>query len=123
MPQDRQLYRIFTNITPQYCAHLNEEGEELRRLTARIMDISGGGMQLRVKEPVAIGTLIRSVFTVDGDADALEVTTRALSVEEEERSGQRRVHSQFVDVPRAVQERVVRFVFRTQIAQQKRQAQ
>lgn len=123
MPQDRQLYRVFTNITPQYCAHLNDEGEELRRLTARIMDISGGGMQLRVKEPVAIGNIIRVVFPVDGETEPIDVKVNALSIEEEERSGQRRVHAKFEDAQRATQERVVKFVFRTQVEHQKRQSQ
>jgi c-di-GMP-binding flagellar brake protein YcgR len=63
-----------------------------------------------------VGSRIRLVFALEHDAQEVDACVLALSVV---RPGPRRslyrVHCRFVDMPRAERERVVRFVFASQM--------
>jgi c-di-GMP-binding flagellar brake protein YcgR len=112
----RQFYRLLTTIEPRYAARIGAEGEELERLDVRILDISGGGLQLHVRRWVPVGSRLRLVFGLDDDPQEVDIFTTVLSVV---RSGTSnsvyRVHCRFVDLPRTERERMVRFIFRKQI--------
>ena len=112
----RQFYRLLTTIAPRYAARTNAEGEELERLDARVLDLSGGGLQLHVRDWVPVGSRVRLIFTLDDDPQDVDSTVVALSVV---RPGPRRslyrVHCRFVDLPRSERERIVRFIFRKQV--------
>lgn len=112
----RQFYRLLTTITPRYAARVNAVGEELERVDARILDLSGGGLQLHTRDWVPVGSRIRLIFPLESDPQEVDAYVLALSVV---RPGPRRslyrVHCRFVDMPRAERERVVRFIFRKQI--------
>lgn len=116
----REYYRQFTSVAPRYCAVLDGKGLERRRLHVLIMDISGGGMQLRSRERVDIGADVRLIFPLDGDPMDLDVTGRVQSVVSEVRAGQFRVHLKFVDISRPMRDRIIKYVFRQQLAEIKR---
>lgn len=112
----RHFYRLLTTITPRYAARVNAGGDELERTDARVLDLSGGGMQLHTRHWVPVGSRMRLIFALDDDPQEVDACVLAISVM---RPGPRRsfyrVHCRFVDMPRAERERVVRFVFRKQI--------
>lgn len=112
----RQFYRLLTTITPRYASRVNATGDELERIDARILDLSGGGMQLHTREWVPVGSRIRLIFALDQDPQEVDTCVLGLSVV---RPGPRRslyrVHCRFVDLPRAERERLVRFIFRKQL--------
>jgi c-di-GMP-binding flagellar brake protein YcgR len=113
----RQFYRLLTTIEPRYAARIGAEGEELERLGARILDISGGGLQLHLRSWVPVGSRLRLIFTLDDDPQDVDAFMTVLSVVRpgSSRSPVYRVHCRFVDLPRTERERVVRFIFRKQI--------
>lgn len=116
----REYYRQFTHIAPRYCARIDVKGLERQRLHVLIMDISGGGMQLRSRERVDIGSDVRVIFPLEGDPMDLDITGRVQSVVSEVRAGQYRVHLKFINPPRQARDRIVRYVFREQLAEFKR---
>lgn len=116
----REYYRLPTSIRPRYSSITNDDREELGRLEAVIMDLSGGGLQLRSTRPVELGSLIRVIFTLDDDPQDLDITLQALSVLPEVRTPQYRIRGSFVRLPRYVQERLIRFIFREQVGRLKR---
>lgn len=112
----RQFYRLLTNITPRYAAQTNEDGDEVLRLEARILDLSGGGVQLRTEEWIPVGARIRLVFMLDQDPLQLDITVMALAVREPDTGRTfHRVNAKFVEIDRDTQERIIRFIFRQQM--------
>ncbi len=119
----RQFYRLLTSIEPRYAARTNVEGDELERLEVRIVDISGGGLQLRVARWLAIGSRVRLIFALERDPLAIDVTVLALAAQRPAvRSSFYRVNAQFTEVEREVQERIIRFIFRQQLLLRQKQA-
>src|SRR5204863_6903164 len=55
----RQFFRLAINIRPRYSAVVDEQGNEKTRLESMILDISGGGVQMRTKQAVEIGDRIQ----------------------------------------------------------------
>lgn len=118
----RQFYRLITSIRPRYAARTTPEGDELQRVDARILDISGGGVQMRCEEWIPIGARIRLVFALESDPLQLDVTVMALSVQTPDGARMfHRVNAKFIDIERGVQERIIRFIFRQQMLLRQKQ--
>lgn len=118
----RQFYRLLTSITPRYAAQTTAEGDEIQRLDVRILDISGGGVQMRCDESISIGARIRLVFMLEEDPVQLDVTVMALAVQNPDATRRfHRLNAKFVDVEREVQERIIRYIFRQQMLLRQRQ--
>ncbi len=112
----REFFRLALTIRPRYAAALTADGEERTRLDAAIRDISGGGVQLTTRQYVAPGERVRLMFDLAGDP--VEADVRVITTDELAATGPRptyRVNAHFEDLPRAVQDRVVRFVFQQQV--------
>lgn len=113
----REFFRLALTIRPRYAAVLTADDEERERLDAAIRDISGGGVQLTTKQYVAPGDRVRLMFDLGHDpveADVRAITTNEL-VESRRPGRTYRVNAQFERLPRAVQDRIVRFIFRQQV--------
>ncbi|MPZ98544.1 MAG: hypothetical protein GEU80_04240 [Dehalococcoidia bacterium] len=119
----REFYRLEQTLEPRYTAVVDEAGDEVRRLEgAALLDLSGGGLQLRTRDVVEPGANLRIILPLD-DNQEIDVCARVLSTVAPD-AGRTffRVHGQFIDIPRAHQERIVRFVFRKQVEQRQRRA-
>ena len=111
----RQFYRLLTNITPEQAVLTSAEGEELQQLSVRILDLSGGGVQLRVGQWIPVGGHIRLTFPLEGDPMSVDVDVLALAVQQPgARRSFYRVNGIFVDMERSVQERIIRYIFSQQ---------
>ncbi len=111
----REFFRLLTSLTPRYVAHLDDDGEELKRLEAQVTDISGGGLQLRTRQQVPIGDRIRVIFSFDGETEEIDVTIVAMLVEQlHERSASFRVNGKFIGLGAGTQEYMIRQIFREQ---------
>ena len=117
----REFFRLPVSIQPSHAAILDSEGNEDVLLEATILDVSAGGVQLRSKQPIEAGQRIRLVFSLDEDSPEVDVTVVARSVMlalsslADGRRTHYRVNTRFEGAPRAVQERIVKFVFRRQL--------
>lgn len=120
----RQFYRLLTSITPRYAARTNKDGDELDRLDdVRIVDISGGGVQMRVKQWVPVGSRMRLIFALEQDPLEIDVNVLALAVQRPDvRRSYYRLNSKFIEMERDVQERIIRFIFRQQMLIRQQQA-
>lgn len=116
----REFFRLDTAIRPNYAARVNEDGEELERLDLVIMDISGGGVQMRSRTHVEPGSLVRLIFALDGNVIDIDLTALVLTSLPEVRTNQIRLHARFTQISRSMQDRVIRFVFREQVERLKR---
>ena len=116
----REYYRLDTSITPAYAAHINEDRDELARLDVVIMDISGGGVQMRSRQQMEPGALVRLIFALDGEIIDMDLTALVLSALPEVRTDQFRLHARYSSTSRSVEERIVRYVFREQVERLKR---
>lgn len=116
----REYYRLDTSISPAYAAHINDDRDELERIDVVIMDLSGGGVQLRSKQPVEPGSLVRLIFALDGEIIDMDLTALVLSSLPEVRTSQFRLHARYSGTARSVEERIVRYVFREQVDRLKR---
>lgn len=119
----REHYRLMTSIVPAICAVLDWNGQEIRHIEAKILDLGGGGLHLLVREQVPIGSNLRLVFGLgDGEVD-VDASIVALAVADPEvRGSSYRVNAKFIDLTRFMQERIVRYVYREQIAVMQRKA-
>ena len=112
----REFFRLFTRVVPRYGARVDHKLVELQRLTAVMLDISGGGLQIQTREWVPTGSRLRLIFVLDDDPLEFDLQVMALSVLRPERQQHYRIHCRFVDVATADVERIVRHVFRQQVA-------
>lgn len=115
----RQMYRILVSLVARSAAIVDSDGRELARLLElRLLDLSGGGAQLTTRSKVAAGDRIRFVFPLPGDtppSEDVEVTAEIVSVDPpDQRRSRYRAHARFVDLDRAVEQSIVRFVYREQ---------
>ncbi|MDP2328508.1 MAG: PilZ domain-containing protein [Dehalococcoidia bacterium] len=112
----RAYYRLPTRIEPRLAMRLDDAGKEVQRLNVTVMDMSGGGMLLQVREYIPSGARIRIVLELEGEPLELDMLMQALSVQRPSTSAQYyRVNSQFIDPDRRERERVVRYIFRQQV--------
>ncbi len=112
----RQFYRLLTTLEPRYAARVSTEGEELERVEARILDLSGGGMQLHTRHWLPVGARLRLIFALENDPQDVDALATVLSVVRPGASRAfYRVHCRFIDLARSERERIVRFIFRKQI--------
>lgn len=119
----RQFFRLLTSIDPRYAARTDGDGEELERIDVRILDISGGGVQLRSRRWISVGDHIRLVFSLEDDSVELDVLVLALAVlRPDRRRSYYRINAEFVDAGREVRERIIRFIFRQQMFLQQKRA-
>ncbi len=108
----REFYRLLTNITPEEAMLTSAEGEELQQLGVRILDLSGGGVQLRVGQWIPVGGHIHLTFGLEGDPVNVDVDVLALAVlQPDARRSFYRVNGVFVELERSVQERIIRYIF------------
>lgn len=122
LSERRAFYRQDTRIEPSYAARLDEEGPMPLTETV-ILDVSGGGVRLRTSTPVAAGARLQLVFALDDDPLEVDVETEVLRVVPPEPPRRTfHVHCAFVETSRRVTERIVRFVFRQQVAENQRRA-
>lgn len=111
----RQFFRLLTSIDPRYAARTDGEGQELERLDARILDLSGGGVQLRVDRWLPVGAHVRLIFSLDADPAEVDVTMLVLAVQRpDSRHTFYRLNCRFREIAREVQERIIRFIFQQQ---------
>ena len=112
----RQFYRLLTNIAPRYAARIDADGEELERLDTQIVDVSGGGVQMRVEQWLPVGSRVRLIFALEQDPLEIDVAVMALAVQRPDvRRSYYRVNAKFADIEREMQERIIRFIFRQQM--------
>jgi c-di-GMP-binding flagellar brake protein YcgR len=115
--EQRQFYRLITNIRPRRVSRVTSEGEELQLLAATIMDLSGGGVQLQMQEWVPVGAHLRIEFPLEGDPLDIVVDCLAVGVlRPDSRRSFYRVNARYVNIDRDTQERIIRFIFREQLA-------
>ncbi len=115
--EQRQFYRLITNIHPRRVSRVTSEGEELQLLAATIMDLSGGGVQLQMQEWVPVGAHLRIEFPLEGDPLDIVVDCLAVGVlRPDSRRSFYRVNARYVNIDRDTQERIIRFIFREQLA-------
>ena len=119
----RQLYRLDTAIPTRYSAVVDEDREELERITAVVMDISGNGMQLRVKEPVDMGARLRLIFDFGPEPFEFDVDAEVLAFRAELRASQFRAHARLLDPVRRDQEQLIRSIFLEQVERLRRGVQ
>ncbi len=121
LSERRTFYRQDTRIEPGHAALLHEEYGALPLEETTILDVSGGGLRLRTSTPVQPGTRLSLSFVLDDDPLEVDVEAEVLRVVPPEPP--RRffhLHCAFLETPRAITERIVRFVFRQQVAESQR---
>ena len=115
----RQMYRVLVSLAARTAAIVNSDGGELARLLElRLLDLSGGGTQLTTRSKIAAGDRVRFALSLPGDvppSEDVEVTAEIVSVDPpDQRRSRYRAHVRFVDLDRAAEQRIVRFVYREQ---------
>ncbi len=117
--QRRNFYRL--NVSVPVRASWREPGGEaedeaqVHQLSgALLLDLSGGGAQLRTREPVPINAILNLEFTLERGEATLQVAGRALTCRAEERTHAYRINTEFVGIARRTQEAIVRFIYQQQ---------
>ena len=119
--EQRRFFRVATRLVPSYVARVDEHLTELKRFDAVISDLSGGGMLLRTRQWVPTLSRVRVQFTL-GEDDPIGVDAQAnvLVVRQTGHVQIYRVHCSFIDLERRDAERIVRYVYRQQLALRRR---
>jgi c-di-GMP-binding flagellar brake protein YcgR len=113
----REFYRLVTRIAPRRCALLDDNGDETTHLHGVILDLSGGGILLQASDFVAPGSRLRLVFELDGDPLEMDVAAIVLSGNRPASNARNfRMHCQFLELSKNEMERLVRFIYRQQVA-------
>lgn len=113
----REFYRLVTRITPRRCALLDDEGREVKQIPTVILDLSGGGVLMQATEFVTPGARIRLLFELDGDPLEMDVAAIVLSGNRPASNARQfRLHCQFLELSKSEMERLVRFIYRQQVA-------
>jgi c-di-GMP-binding flagellar brake protein YcgR len=116
----RQFFRLAMNIRPQYVAVTDDGGQEKRRIEAIIIDISGGGVQMRTKQPVSIGEIVHIVFPLGDDELEADLLVQSAARLDADPPWLHRVNGRFNQLQRRTQEQIIRFIFRQQVEYMKR---
>lgn len=90
----------------------SEEREQPSELEAAIVDLSGGGVRLRLSQEVAVGRWLRLTFEPDGEP--MTVVAEVVRVVPAETRRRAVVQCRFDGISRRDQERVIRFIFEKQ---------
>jgi c-di-GMP-binding flagellar brake protein YcgR len=116
----RQFFRLAMNIRPPYAAVVNSDGQEKLRVEAIIIDISGGGVQMRTKQPVDIGDTLHIVFSLGDEELEADLLVQSAARLDAEPPWLHRVNGRFNALQRRTQEQIIRFIFRQQVEFMKR---
>lgn len=116
----RQFFRLAVSIRPKYAAVVDAKGNERRRLEAIMLDLSGGGSQLRAKQRIDTGNRVHLVFPLDGEEIEADITAIMTSASDTQAPWMYRVNGRFVGLPRQLQEHFIRYIFRQQVEQLQR---
>ena len=104
-------------IAPRRCALLDDAGAETQQLHGVILDLSGGGILLQATDFVAPGSRLRLVFELEGDPLEMDVAAIVLSGNRAASNARQfRMHCQFLELNKDEMERLVRFIYRQQVA-------
>jgi len=111
--EQRRFYRLERSMAPVKTEVLSSDGS-VRDIKGTVMDISGGGVAFNSTDTVPVGQRVRMVLALQPFGE-VEVSVRVLA-RDEPAPGQKnyRYHCQFVDLPEADRERVVKYVFQHQ---------
>lgn len=116
----RQFFRLAVSIRPKYAAIVDGKGDERRRLEAIMLDLSGGGSQIRAKQRIDVGNRVHLVFPLDDEEIEADITAVTTSSSEAQAPWMYRANGRFVGLPRQLQEHFIRYIFRQQVAQLQR---
>ncbi len=116
----RQFFRLAVSIRPKYAAIVDGKGDERRRLEAIMLDLSGGGSQIRAKQRIDVGNRVHLVFPLEDEEVEADITAVTTSVSEAQAPWMYRANGRFVGLPRQLQEHFIRYIFRQQVAQLQR---
>lgn len=111
----RQFFRLAVSIRPKYAAVLDTHGGERRRLEAIMLDLSGGGSQLRTKQRIDVGNRVHLVFPLGGEEFEADLTAVTASESQAQAPWMYRANGRFVGLPRSMQEHFIRYIFRQQV--------
>ncbi|MGE0014457.1 MAG: flagellar brake protein [Azoarcus sp.] len=120
--QRRELYRMQVPLTHEVSCRLVLPGTETdaEPFEARVLDISPGGMAVQLPPdtaPLPIGTIIGNCVLklVDGEALTVRLEVRN-NAQQSSRSGvlTQRVGCRFVELPRAADTQIQRYIFKTE---------
>ena len=110
----RSFYRLLITI-PLVSAEVIMESGAREPVKATIVDISGGGVRLRTDADLPEGTRLRLVFLLNGQELRAEAkSVHRSTVEGRGRSVRHELQCAFVDLSRAAQDLIVRFIFEKQ---------
>lgn len=117
--QRRDFYRLNVSIRARAAWREPDEDNEGEFLVhnisgTQLLDIGGGGAQLRTADAIPIGASVSLEFSLEPNAPPIEVNARALTCRAEERTHAYRINTQFVGIDRRTQERIVRFIYQQQ---------
>jgi c-di-GMP-binding flagellar brake protein YcgR len=112
----REYFRLVTRITPRKLALLDDEGAEVERVPAVILDLSGGGAQVQTEAAVPAGARVRIAFGLDDDPLDIDAVAEVRGLKAPgQHSKYYRVHLQFSEIARTDVERIVRYIHRQQV--------
>ncbi|MFN8638342.1 MAG: PilZ domain-containing protein [Dehalococcoidia bacterium] len=117
--QRRNFYRLNVSIRARAAWREPDEDNEGEFLVhdlrgAQLLDVGGGGAQVRAADPVPLGATMTLEFSLEAGAPPIQVNARALTCRAEERTHAYRINTQFVGIDRRTQERIVRFIYQEQ---------
>lgn len=117
----REYYRVPIALKPLEAMLANAAGEPVRPLDAVVVDISGGGMQFTDPHPLAPGARVRFTLPLDGLGAPVAVVAKVVNVHQpEEGRSLYRFNARFEGLRESERQRLVRYVFRQQIALRKK---
>lgn len=117
----RAYYRLPLTIQPEAAAVVDAEGQRIREVRATVVNLSGGGLEMVVPEPLRAGDQVSMQLRLDDLPVSIMMRVRSV----EDPGGGRfnyRAHCQFIDPPRGLRERIIRFVYREQVRRRQRDA-
>ncbi|MBC7104429.1 MAG: PilZ domain-containing protein [Firmicutes bacterium] len=116
--QQRRFVRLPILLEVLYAPASDKPGEQPVWARGRTADLSGGGMRLRVSEPLPAGTPLLLKFYLPWEKRPVEMTLRGRVVRSEVTEGREAgerlyfLGIEFVDIRRRDQDEIIRFIFR-----------
>ena len=110
----RAYYRLPVTVQPHSIAVVHADGRVGDEVRGTIVNVGGGGVEVVMAEPLRSDAVLALRFRLD----ELEVTSMVQPVAVEPPGPGRvnyRAHCRFLQLPRAVRERIIRVVFRQQL--------
>ena len=110
----RSFYRLLITI-PLVSAEVKPERGVGEPVEARIVDISGGGVRLRIDRSLPEGTRLSLVFVLSGERLRVDVEiVHGSTLDRAGASARYEAQCEFVDISMAEQDLIVRFIFEKQ---------